>query len=63
MDQELIITETSKVRVGCSKRLLSIKTSEDDLLTVCLDIYSMSDRPIKFNPSGKYNLNFIDYQN
>lgn len=23
----------------------------------------MSDRPIKFNPTGKYNLNFIDYQN
>lgn len=23
----------------------------------------MSDRPIKFNPNGKYNLNFIDYQN
>jgi hypothetical protein len=23
----------------------------------------MSDRPIKFNPKGTYNLNFIDYQN
>ena len=23
----------------------------------------MSDRPIKFNPNGKYNLNFIDWQN
>jgi hypothetical protein len=21
------------------------------------------DRPIKFNPKGKYNLDFIDYQN
>lgn len=23
----------------------------------------MSDRPVKFNPTGKYNLNFIDWQN
>ena len=23
----------------------------------------MSDRPIKFNPQGKYNLDFIDWQN
>lgn len=23
----------------------------------------MTDRPIKFNPSGKYNLNFIDPTN
>lgn len=23
----------------------------------------MSDRPIKLNPNGKYNLNFIDWQN
>lgn len=23
----------------------------------------MSDRPIKFNPKGQYNLNFIDWQN
>lgn len=23
----------------------------------------MADRPIKFNPKGKYNLNFIDWQN
>ena len=23
----------------------------------------MADRPIKFNPNGKYNLNFIDWQN
>jgi hypothetical protein len=23
----------------------------------------MSDRPIKINPNGKYNLNFIDWQN
>lgn len=23
----------------------------------------MADRPIKFNPHGKYNLNFIDWQN
>ena len=23
----------------------------------------MSDKPIKFNPSGKYNLNFVDWQN
>ena len=22
-----------------------------------------NDRPIKFNPTGKYNLNFIDWQN
>jgi hypothetical protein len=21
------------------------------------------DRPVKFNPKGKYNLNFIDWQN
>lgn len=23
----------------------------------------MSDRPIKFNPTGKYDMNFIDWQN
>lgn len=23
----------------------------------------MADKPIKFNPTGKYNLNFIDWQN
>ncbi len=23
----------------------------------------MADRPIKFNPKGKYNLDFIDWQN
>lgn len=23
----------------------------------------MADRPIKMNPNGKYNLNFIDWQN
>lgn len=23
----------------------------------------MADRPIKFNPNGKYNLNFIDWNN
>lgn len=26
-------------------------------------IRDMADRPIKFNPKGTYNLNFIDYQN
>jgi hypothetical protein len=23
----------------------------------------MADRPIKYNPKGQYNLNFIDWQN
>lgn len=23
----------------------------------------MADRPIKYNPKGKYNLKFIDWQN
>ena len=26
-------------------------------------IVYMADRPIKYNPKGQYNLNFIDWQN